>query len=412
MTLCITILLASACVDENTGGQDPQATTPPGSPAQAAQLKPEAAGSLSVDLGFSLLGYVAKEGEDAQVLISPYGVVSALVLAWNGAAGKTREAIASTIGLGVGSTFEQFNPILASLDQSLTSEGPDLQLTNANSIWVRKGKELVPSFLTRTRDSLGAMVQTLDFDATGAPDTINSWVKKRTGNKIDSIIAGPIPAAAQIYLINALYFKGAWSSPFKKEATRPRDFHPADEPARKVQMMEQVAEWGYHKGEIEVVRLPYGKGRFAMYVVLPSKGGLKDWLNSLAGKTWRAVVSSLSMREGTVVLPRFRAAFSTKLKPALSALGMSVAFGDAADFSGMTTGSVAISEVVHKTFIEVDEKGSEAAAATGVEMGSTSVNLDPPFEFVADRPFFFAICDDQTGALLFSGIVRSLPESQ
>ena len=411
MTLCLAVLAATACADESASRNGAQATTQPGSPVLGAELEPEAASNLGVDLGLSLLRYVAKEEGGAQVLISPHGIASALLLAWNGAAGKTREDIASTIGLASGSTFDQFNPTWASLDKSLTSADSELRLANANSIWIRKGKELAPSFLARTRNSFGATVQALDFDATHAPDTINTWVQNNTGGKIDSIIAGPIPAAAQLYLINALYFKGTWTSPFKEEVTRPREFHPAREPARKVQMMERLAEWGYHKGEVEAVRLPYGNDRFAMYVVLPSEGGLETWLESLDSKSWLALVSSLSTKEGTVVLPRFRAGFSTKLKPSLSALGMAVAFGDAADFSGMTKESVSISEVVHKTFIEVDEKGSEAAAATGIEMGSTSVSLDPPFEFVADRPFFFAIRDDQSGTLLFTGIVRSLPES-
>ncbi|MDH5426558.1 MAG: serpin family protein [Nitrospirota bacterium] len=411
ITLCITILLATACMAESTDRNTPQAARQPGSPVQTADLKSTAADNLSLDLGLSLLRYVAKEEGGAQVLISPHGIASALVLAWNGSAGKTREGIASTIGLPVGTTFDQFNPTWASLNRSLTSTNADLQLANANSIWVRKGMQLAPPFMTRSRESFDAKIQTLDFEAAGAPGIINSWVQKATDDKIDSIITGPIPKSTQVYLINALYFKGAWTAPFKEEATRPRDFHPTNEPARQVKMMERLAEWGYHKGEIEIVRLPYGKGRFAMYVVLPSKENLEEWLKVLDGEAWLAAVSSLSMREGTVVLPRFRAAFSTKLKPALNALGMAAAFSDAADFSAMTTGSVAISEVVHKTFIEVDEKGSEAAAATGIEMGSTSVNLDPPFEFVADRPFFFAIRDDQSGALLFAGIVRSLPES-
>jgi serine protease inhibitor len=412
MTLWVAILALTACVDESTTRNGPQATAQPGSPAQAAELGPAAASNIGVDLGLSLLRYVAKETEGAQVLISPHGIASSLVLAWNGAAGKTREAIASTIGLADGSTFDKFNPTWASLNRSLTSANAELQLANANSIWVRKGTQLAPPFVARSRESFDAKIQTLDFDAAGAPKIINSWVQKTTDGKIDSIIAGPIPSAAQLYLINALYFKGTWTAPFNKEATQLRNFHPADEPARQVKMMERVAEWGYHKGEVEVVRMPYGKGRFAMYVVLPSKGGLEEWLKGLNGEAWLSTMSSLSMREGTVVLPRFRVGFSTKLKPALSALGMAIAFSDAADFSGMTTGLVSISEVVHKTFIEVDEKGSEAAAATGIEMGSTSVNLDPPFEFVADRPFFFAIRDDQSGALLFTGIIRSLPESQ
>ena len=411
ITLCIAILAATACMDENTDRNGPQATTQPGSPVQAAELKLPAAGNLSVDLGLSLLRSVAKEDGGAHVLISPHGVASALVLAWNGAVGKTGEGIASTIGLAAGSTFDQFNPTWASLNRSLTSADTELQLANANSIWVRQGTELTPTFVARSRDSFGAKVQALDFDAADTPSTINAWVQNSTGGKIESIIAGPIPSSAQLYLINALYFKGAWSESFKKEATRRRDFHPTGEPARPVQMMERLAEWGYHKGKVEAVRLPYGKGRFAMYVILPSKDDLGKWLEGFDGEAWLAVVNSLSIQEGKVVLPRFRTAFSTKLKPALSALGMAAAFSDAADFSGMTTGSVTISEVVHKTFIEVDEQGSEAAAATGIEMGSTSVNLDPPFEFVADRPFFFAIRDDQTGALLFAGIVRSLPES-
>ena len=408
ITLCIAALVVTSCSDERRD-QLSGATPQPESPVAVAESGPPAAGSQSVDLGLSLLRYVAREGGD-QVLISPHGVASALVLAWNGAAGETGKGIASTIGLAAGSSFDQFNASWASLDRSLGSADGDLQLASASSVWVRDGIELVPSFSARS-GQLHATVQALDFAAADAPETINAWVKSNTGGKIDSIIAGAIPAAAQLYLINALYFKGAWTEPFKEEATRPREFRPAGEPARQVKMMERLASWGYHKGDIEVVRMPYGKGRFAMYVVLPPDGGLDKWLEGLDGEAWLAVVNSLSMKEGTVVLPRFRVVTSTKLKPALSALGMAAAFSDAADFSGMTTGSLSISEVVHKTFIEVDEKGSEAAAATGIEMATTSVELDPPFEFVADRPFFYAIRDDQTGALLFVGIIRSLPES-
>lgn len=395
-----------------SGGSSSGGDPAPGGGPQGSEARRSAApadGRLSRELGFALLRSVAEGGEDG-VLVSPHGVASALLVAWNGAAGKTRDGIAQAVGLAPGAAFDAVDPAWEALDRALTGSDPDLELAIANSLWVRQGAELLPDFVERGRQAFRAELRSLDFAAAEAAGVINGWVERATRGKIDSIVPASIPPEVILYVINALYFKGKWTDPFDKEATRMRAFHPDGAESREVPMMERSARWGYlEDGGLRAVRLPYGEDRFAMYVALPPAGRLDAWLADLDGPTWERLVSAMLGRQGLVVLPRFRIETSAELSAPLSERGMAVAFSDAADFSAMTRQPVRISGVLHKTYIEVDEEGTEAAAATAVEIGVTSIEPPtPPFEFIADRPFFFAIRDDQTGTLLFVGLVRSL----
>lgn len=375
-------------------------------PSQATPGAGAADGRIAHDLGFDLLRHAAGS-PTAQILVSPHGVASALLLAWNGAAGETREAIGDVIGLEPGAGFEDLNRAWGALDGTLSSTDPQVELVIANSLWARQDVELLPAYLERIGEAFGAALRNLDFSAADAAGIINGWVDERTRGRVEEIVADPIPSGVALYLINAIYFKGEWSQKFDPAATRPRPFHPGDGAPRDVPMMERFGKWSYVEQDgLQAVRLPYGKSRFAMYVVLPAARGLEAWLSGIDGERWEALVSSLSETDGLVVLPRLSFGYEEKLSEALEELGMGIAFSEEADFSDLTSRAVAISEVFHKTFIEVNEEGSEAAAATAVEAVDVSIAASP-FELIADRPFFFAVRDDETGALLFVGLVRS-----
>ena len=389
------------CVPEESGPSGPVSR----GGAEASRESPYS--RMANRLGFALLQHEARLGR-ARILISPHGVASALLLAWNGTGGETREAITQALGLPPGTDFDEVNPAWGALDRSLRASEPQLRLAIANSLWARQGAALRPAFIRRAASVFGAEVRNLDFSAAEAAGIVNRWVEDSTGGKIAAIVPDPIPADVVLYVINALYFKGEWSEQFDEAATRPRNFLPDGGEPREVPMMERSGSWSHLSEEdLQAVRLPYGQGRFAMYVVLPAAGRLEAWLRGLSGPAWEAIVSSLTVAEGRVVLPRFQFAHSAKLRAPLRDLGMGVAFGAGADFSALTPKPVAISDVIHKSFIEVNEQGAEVAAATEVEIADVAVG-PTPFEFTADRPFFFAIRDDQSGALLFVGVVRSI----
>jgi serpin B len=251
-----------------------------------------------------------------------------------------------------------------------------------------------------------AETQTLDFTDPGAPAVINGWVSRSTRGLIGEIVRA-IPQDAVLYLINAIYFKGRWQTAFDPELTADSPFHAAGGNAKTVAMMRRSGSFRYTENqELQVVRLPYGTGRMAMYVFLPSDAaGLGRFLEGLDDGVFAQWVSRLSVRDGDVLVPRFKIEYECSLVPALKALGVRAAFdASAADFSAMSDGDLVISEVKHKAVVDVKEEGTEAAAVTSVEMKTTSIaQPQNPFSFVADRPFFFVIRDDATGTVLFMG---------
>jgi serine protease inhibitor len=358
------------------------------------------------DLGLKLFQRLSTEN-DKNVFVSPVSISTALTMTFNGAGGDTRKAMSEALGLGK-LNHEQVNSAYSNLRTVLTSLDDKVQLQIANALFAREGVPFNGNFLKRNEDYFGAHTSTLDFSKPEAKNTINDWVRESTGGKIKEIVSD-IPQDAVLYLMNAVYFKGLWSTPFKKEDTKDENFTLADGKAVKAPMMTRSGKFAHYKGDgVEMVSLPYGSGRIDMVVVLPDKG-VAPLLKNLNGKNWSKWTSALSgMDAGSVTLPRFKSEFEAGLKDDLSKLGMSVAFQPGkADFSGMRDQKdLFIQEVKHKTFIEVNEEGTEAAAATGVQVGATSVPA-APFKFRADRPFVYAIRDTQTGVILFMGVLRN-----
>jgi len=354
---------------------------------------------------FALLRNTCGSGKTENIFVSPLSVSVALSMALNGAAGKTAEEMAGVLGVSE-VTLDELNRSMADLETALENADSAVALTVANSLWSRKGFELRPDFLRKNTEFYRAETASLDFSDPGAPGVINGWVNKSTRGLIDKIVDS-VSRETMLYLINAIYFKGRWQAEFDPSLTQDGVFHPAGGGEKQVPMMNQFGSFRYGEDPaLQVVRLPYGGGRMAMYVFLPrTADGLGDLLRALDERSLGEWAGKLRSRAGDVSIPRFKIAYECALKPALQTIGMRTAFtGGEADFSNMAEGDLYISEVKHKAVVDVNEEGTEAAAVTSVEIKATSVEAPMDrFAFVADRPFFFVIRDDATGALLFMG---------
>ncbi len=359
-------------------------------------------------LGFNLFNILAAAEKEKNLFISPSSIITALAMTYNGADGETRSAMEQTLQLE-GMSMDEVNAAFADLLTILQNPDPKVELTAANSLWAREGVDFEEDFLQRNRDYFQAEVAELDFENPDAAETINNWVSDKTRNKIDGIVEPPINPDTILFLINAIYFKGDWSEPFEKELTRDMAFKQPVGEEKEHPIMFRYGSYRYLENELfQAVSLPYGKNeRISMYVFLPlPEMDLEQFYADLNPSNWKRWIDSFSSMDGELGLPRFEFEYETSLNDALIALGMGPAFDEnAADFSGMRPipPRLYISEVKHKTFVEVNEEGTEAAAATSVEVGITS--MPETFYMVVDRPFFFAIADDLTGTILFIGSV-------
>ncbi len=363
--------------------------------------------------GFDLFGrLVARPGAaTSNVFISPLSIAAALAMTYNGAHGATAAGMAAALRLhGLG--LDRVNAGYATLLPLLTGGDPDVRVTVADSLWARDGITLDPAFVRRVTAAYHAQLTTLDFRAPDASTTINAWVRARTNGLIAGIVPDILPPDAILYLINAVYFKGRWASPFDRALTKPQAFTRGDGSKASVPMMVQEGNFPYYQGAgFQAIRLPYGAGHTAMIVMLPDKGtDLARVQASLAAPGFDALVSRLAMARGTISLPRFSVSYTSNLNGPLIALGMGLAFQrDTADFDAMFQPPRPIhpyiSGVAHKAVMRVDEKGTTAAAVTSVGVvHSTGVGVAiNQFTMVVDRPFFCAIQEDTTGAVLFMG---------
>jgi len=357
--------------------------------------------SASTKFGFKLIADLRKREPGQNIFISPLSLSIALTMTYNGAAGETERAMAEVLEIK-GLKLDTVNQSNAALRRSLETPNRKVELSISNSIWFRKGVEFAPEFLDRNRQFFETEIASLDFINPEAPGIINGWVATNTKGKIKRIVQ-LIDPGTLIFLINAIYFKGSWQTEFDKSETRDGVFQMADGGEKKVRMMRRQGAHPYFRGEnFEAASLPYGDGSVSMYIFLPDHdSNLNEFLADLNAANWRRWSSQFRevRKESRIILPRFKLEYEVKLNDTLKALGMGIAFEGAADFSGMGP-SLFISEVRHKTFVEVDEQGTQAAAVT-VVVGVRSVL--PIFR--VNRPFFFAIYNERTTTILFMGIV-------
>ena len=371
-------------------------------------------GLISADnrFAFSLFGEIARQtSPDSNLFISPLSAAMALAMAYNGAAGATQAEMQQVLQLD-GMTLDDVDQSYRSLIGLLRGLDPQVAFTIANSVWYDPNPVYAPTpdYLATTRTYFDARVESLDFKSPSAAPTINAWVSDQTHGKIPTIVPDPIPPDAVAYLINAIYFKGSWTARFDKGLTRPGTFRLANGAAATVPMMTHghSVRVRYARAEgVTVLDLPYGGEAFSMTIVLPQvAGGIDSLVQGLTEERWRGWVAALDSGSLEVVMPKFTLTYGLTMNDVLRALGMPSAFCDAPhpDFTRLNpSGALCISDVRHKTFVDVNEEGTEAAAATSVEISFTS--LAAPLQ--VDRPFVFAIRERLSGTILFLGRVMN-----
>lgn len=404
--------LAAVCLGTIISAAGCGATTPPSSKAPAYSAADIDARLASAYNGFGFDLYrttAAGEQTGKNRFLSPASVAIALSMTMNGAVGPTREGMAQALQLQ-GLTPDETNKAALILQSVLRTVDPSIQLSIANSVWARKELKFNPDFLAANKNYYGAETESLDFASNKAAATINKWVKKETKGRIDGIVDNKIDPQSILFLLNAMYFKGDWTVPFEKNATRNRPFTLSDGTKANRSMMDRRGSFDYADMDgYAAVRLPYGNGNTGMVVLLPDEGTkLSALTDRLTGSEWRNLTGALQNRQGEVILPRFKLEYESLLNEPLKALGMSAAFDrERADFSGLLVPppNAYISEVKHKSFVQVDEKGTEAAAVTKVESKATSAPASAGFLMEMNRPFLFVIHERQTGTVLFIGSV-------
>jgi serpin B len=394
--------LLTACRDPN----GPGAGQPLDSLPRQLSVGEQKVISGSNAFAFDLLRAINASERAGNVFVSPLSASMALGMTMNGAAGSTYDAMHSTLRFGdlgrtdVNESYKSLIALLRDLDKST-------QFSIANSIWYQQDMSFKQDFLTESKSYFDAEVKGLDLTKQSSADVINAWVNDATSKKIPKIIDN-FDGDEVMFLINAIYFKGIWQSQFDKSKTTAAPFHALDGTTTSVQLMSQMHQFRHGSGtDYDAIDLPYGNSAFTMLVVVPKQGGdVNAFVETLTESKWNAIDAAMAKGEIGIELPKFKIEWKKTLNDQLKALGMGIAFDDvAADFSRMSSTPLVISDVIQKTFVDVNEEGTEAAAATSVGAVPTSA----PLMFRVDRPFVFAIRERLSGTILFIGKITKLP---
>jgi serpin B len=365
--------------------------------------------SANEGFAFKFYSQLIGEGGDKNIVISPLSIAIALSVVYNGAGGNTKEAIGNVLG-AAGIKLEDINHTYELFLSNIKKADPEVNIAIANSLWAKEDKRFREDFLKAALSYYGAKAANVDFENPDAVDKINRWVNKKTRGKISHIVDETIRDSV-LLIINALYFKGIWEEIFEEKMTKEDTFYLINGTEKKVQMMFQKGEYNYlSNSEFQAISLPYGRGRVSMYVFLPEKKmDIIKFHRLLNQKNWRDWMPRFKKREGRIGLPRFRQEYGRDLKDILAAMGMQTAFDtEHANFEGIfqDSANIFISRIKHKTFIEVNERGTEAGAVTSDEMLELlEVPPEEPFNMIVNRPFFFAIRDNESGMMLFIGSI-------
>ena len=357
---------------------------------------------------FGLLAQANSPGEN--LFLSPLSASMALGMTMNGAAGETWNQMRDVLGFGSlaeGLAEEEINASYASLLELLVGLDPAVETAIGNSVWTRQGFPVHADFLDAVRETFGAEVAELDFTSPSASARINEWVRAATQGRIEDIVPSQIPSAVVMYLINAIYFKGSWTFQFDPSDTRTEPFHLDDGSTRTVPLMTLREELPYQENSrFQAVDLPYGGRAFSMTLLVPAPGvGVDSLAATLGAAEWEDIADGFHDTDVQLFLPRFRLGYERMLNDDLAALGMVDAFDGRADFTRLSpVGGLFVSEVKQKSWVDVNEQGTEAAAATVVTMVESAVPV-----VRADRPFLFFIRERLSGTILFAGKLASPP---
>ena len=402
---CLGFLITSGCNRDDTSNKR----------RDIGQINTEVV-DANTQFGFNLFNEIRKTENDNNIFISPFSVSVALVMTLNGASGETEQSMTDALQLQSIDT-ETINPSYAELQQVLQTSDPKVTLTIANSLWAHNANgdfTFYPEFLQQNKEFFNAKISELNLRDPNTPSQINQWIDSNTNGKIRKII-DKIDEETGLLLLNAIYFKGEWKTEFEPSRTQDDTFYLETGQEKSVPMMRRTDNYAYYQGvNFQVVSLPYGNGYMSMYIFLPShESNLNTLLDDLNAESWENSVSQVVEQEVYVQIPKFELEYSIDLSDTLKELGMEIAFDkQQADFSRMAyspTGQLLrqwIQKVTQKTYVKVNEEGTEAAAVTAVEVGVGIESVPaPPPEFIADRPFFYAIYDNDIKTVLFMGTV-------
>src|SRR5580704_17762962 len=385
-------------------------------PARGAQTPlPAAADRAAVAEGgnafaVELYGYLRKQS--GNLFFSTESISTALAMAYAGARGDTASAMAKTLHFTL--PPDRLDPAMGALLSDLNAVHEGYQLSVANALWAQRGYDFLNSFLNIMNNDNGAGLHQVDFigSTEAARLTINQWVEQKTANKIKDLLPpGALKPTTRLVLTNAIYFKGDWQTQFDKAQTKDEDFHLSPAQTKKVPLMHRQGGFNYFNGgTFQVLEIPYKSNELSMVVFLPKDlgglGGLEQSLTASNTQQWLRRLAPVS--KVIVTMPKFKMTQEFELGATLGAMGMPQAFSSSADFSGMTGHrDFGISAVIHKAYVDVNEEGTEAAAATAVTMRALAMRApeaQPPV-FRADHPFVFMIRDNGSGSILFMGRV-------
>ena len=370
------------------------------------ELNKKAAEILQADrqFAFELFKEIHALSDAENLMISPLSTSYALGMTLNGANGTTKDAFRDVLHFN-DLTDQEVNESYQDLMAQLVTLDKEVQFSIANSIWYKLGYNVLEAFITTNQEYFDAAVEELDFSDPGAVDIINGWIEEKTNDKIKDML-DYIPGDAVMYLINAIYFNANWKYQFDPEETFEDVFKLEGGGTHQADFMQIEGSFSYTSQEnFEAVELPYGDSAFSMVVLLPKPGvSIAALVEALDAESWDSWLNAAYPANVLIQLPKFKYDFKSLLNDPLTDLGLGIAFTESADFSNITPGGgIYISRVIHQTFIDVNEEGTEAAAATIVEMIETSA--PQIIQFRADKPFLYMIKENSTGALLFMGKV-------
>lgn len=372
-------------------------------------------------LGFELLKTLAYQDQtnSQNVVISPTSLGLAFNILYNGASTATKDQMASVFQLR-GFSLYQLNESAWILLDRLNKPAEGITSDISNSIWIRNGVLLNQNFLNDSQASYGAYITNLDFNTPEASKTMNDWVFGNTAGKISNVVPENISPETVSYIINTAYFNGVWKYRFEGDKIESRDFYRQDGTKNPTPSMKmERKDFLYLENDtFQAVKLSYGPDqKFSMVLLLPKSLGVDDLLGKFDMLNWQSWLNGFEEKDGTLYLPRFKVEYGKTMVDTLKSIGLVLPFDtEKADFSLLSADGVSknfhISNVVHKTYIDVNEEGTEAAAVTVVDMAVTSTKptepIEPPFFMDINKPFFFAIVNEETQANLFVGIVRGL----
>ena len=382
-------------------------------PPQPASI-PDQAEAVKGSNAFAIDLYRQLRAQPGNLFFSPESISTAFAMTYAGARGQTATEMQNVFHFTL--PPDRLHPAMGALLSAMNAQHKGYELRVADGLWAQQDAQFLPSYLKLTKDDYGAGFHRVDFKTSpeAVRAAINQWVEKQTNDKIQNLIGpGVLTPATRLVLTNAIYFKGDWLAPFEKADTQSEEFHTSSAQFVMVQLMHHTGSYSYYDGgTFQALELPYTGNELSMVVLLPKQiDGLPALEKDLTAASAGDWLQKLEPADKVILsFPRFTMTQQFELSGVLSQLGLSQAFTASADFSGMTgKPGFTISAAVHKAFIDVNEQGTEAAAATSIIMRATAVRVPfpepPPIVFRADHPFLFLIRNTQSGAVLFMGRV-------